>query len=858
MKTFPSTLAVCAVVLLPWLTAATTLQGADRSEAAPRVYRERIEPHWFADDDRFWYRNELRGGAREFVLVDAAAGTRQPAFDHVSVAAALANLTGEPVQAGHLPVERLEYAADGRSLLLQGPTGAWRLDLETGAVVEEPGKRREPESLPAERQPRPSGRTGPETAITFINRLTAEVALFWIDTEGDRRPYGTLKPGEEKRQHTFAGHVWLVTRNGTTVAVFEGTEQPARAEIDGRSADPIRRPRQRETRDDAQAAVVASPDERQEAFVRDHNLWLRQRSSRSEVALSYDGNPGHSFRRDVSRDRLMGMAYERQDPPATLPEVFWSPDSTRLVAFQTRSVPERRVHLIESSPRDQLQPNLQSYPYLKPGDAIPDKTPRLFDVVARKEILLSSSLFPNPWSIANLRWTADSARFTFVYNQRGHQVLRVVAVDAATGEARAVVEEQSPTFIDYSGKFLCEWVSDDELLWMSERDGWNHLYLYDVPGGRVKRQVTHGPWVVRRLVHLDRDQRQIWFEAAGILPGQDPYHVHLARADLDNGQVITLTEGDGTHTVQWSPDRRFFIATWSRVDLPPVHELRRSKDGRLLCHLESGDAEDVLAARGGFPQRFNAPGRDGKTAIYGILHRPRDFDPARQYPVVECIYAGPHGFHVPKAFRAVYRHQERIADRGFVVVQIDGMGTSGRSKAFHDVCWRNLKDAGFPDRIAWLRAAAQQHPELDLSRVGIYGGSAGGQNALAALLWHGDFYRVAVADCGCHDNRMDKIWWNEQWMGWPVGPHYAANSNVENAHRLQGNLLLIVGELDKNVDPASTLQVVGALQRANKQFEFQIIVGAGHGAAETTYGSQLRADFLVRHLQPGPAHTAAP
>jgi dipeptidyl-peptidase 4 len=845
------------MVLLSWLTALTTLHGADRSEEAPRVYRERIDPNWFSGNDRFWYRNDMRGGGRNFVVVDAVAGTRQPAFDHAMVAAALSALIGEPVEAERLPVETLDYAEDGRSLLLRGPANAWRLVMETGQVIEEIEARRRPESLPVESQPRPSGRTGPETSVTFINRLAAEVAIFWIDLDGDRRSYGTLEPAEEKRQHTFAGHVWLITRDGKNVGVFEATEQPARAEIDGRAADAVRRAGRREPREEASATVMASSDGRWEAFVRDHNLWVRQLDPRAEFALSYDGSSGRSFRRDVTRDRLIGMGYEKPDLPATLPEVFWSPDSTRLVAFQTRSVPERRVQLVESSPRNQLQPLLQSYPYLKAGDAIPETTLRLFDVAARREIVLSSALFADPWSITEVRWAADSGHFTFVYNQRGHQVLRVLTVDAATGATRAVVEEQSSTFINYSGKFLCEWVSDDELLWMSERDGWNHLYLYDLPGDRLKRQVTQGPWVVHKLVHLDRSQRQVWFEAGGILPGQDPYHLHLVRADLDNGNVTVLTEGDGTHTIQASPDRRFFIDTWSRVDLPPVHELRRSEDGRLLCALETADAEAVRTARGRFPERFAAPGRDGQTQIYGIMHRPRDFDPARRYPVVECIYAGPHSWHVPKAFRAVYRHQERIADRGFVVVQIDGMGTSGRSKAFHDVCWRNLKDAGFPDRIAWMRAAAERHSEFDLSRVGIYGGSAGGQNALAALLWHGDFYRAAVADCGCHDNRMDKIWWNEQWMGWPVGPQYAENSNVENAHRLEGDLLLIVGELDKNVDPASTLQVVGALQRANKDFEFQIIVGAGHGAAETTYGSRLRADFFARHLQPEPSDNPA-
>jgi dipeptidyl aminopeptidase/acylaminoacyl peptidase len=179
---------------------------------------------------------------------------------------------------------------------------------------------------------------------------------------------------------------------------------------------------------------------------------------------------------------------------------------------------------------------------------------------------------------------------------------------------------------------------------------------------------------------------------------------------------------------------------------------------------------------------------------------------------------------------------------------MDGMGTSHRSKAFHDVCWKNLGDSGFPDRIAWIRAAAAKYRELDLTRVGIYGGSAGGQSSTRALLAHGDFYHVAVSDCGCHDNRMDKIWWNEQWMGWPIGPHYAEQSNVTQAHRLTGKLLLIVGELDRNVDPSSTMQVASALVKADKDFDLLVIPGAGHGSAETPYGRRRRADFLVRHL----------
>jgi dipeptidyl aminopeptidase/acylaminoacyl peptidase len=247
------------------------------------------------------------------------------------------------------------------------------------------------------------------------------------------------------------------------------------------------------------------------------------------------------------------------------------------------------------------------------------------------------------------------------------------------------------------------------------------------------------------------------------------------------------------------------------------------------------------------PEPFAAKGRDGKTDIFGVIYRPSHFSPKKKYPVVEAIYAGPHGQFVPKDFGAFHGPQ-RLAELGFIVVQIDGMGTNWRSKAFHDVCWKNLKDAGFPDRIAWMQAAAIKYPFMDLFRVGIYGGSAGGQNAMRAVLDHADFYKAAAADCGCHDNRMDKVWWNEAWMGWPVDESYAKNSNVTDAHKLGGKLLLTVGMLDRNVDPSSTMQVVDALIKADKDFEFIAFPSGGHGAGGSPYGTRRREEFFVQHL----------
>jgi dipeptidyl aminopeptidase/acylaminoacyl peptidase len=387
----------------------------------------------------------------------------------------------------------------------------------------------------------------------------------------------------------------------------------------------------------------------------------------------------------------------------------------------------------------------------------------------------------------------------------------------------------------------------NELIWMSERDGWNHLYLYDTAAGQVKNQITKGEWVVRGVDRVDDEKRQIWFRAGGIRPGQDPYYIHYARINFDGTGLTIFTEGNGNHQALFSPDGKYLVDTWSRVDMAPVVEVRNSADGKKVLELERGDMSALVASGWQIPERFVAKARDGATDIYGVVFRPTNFEPAKKYPVVEQIYAGPQGSFVPKAFSAAHGPQS-MAELGFILVQIDGMGTNNRSKAFHDVCWKNLADAGFPDRILWMKAAAAKYPYMDLTRVGIYGGSAGGQNAVGGLLLHPDFYKVGAADCGCHDNRMDKVWWNEQWMGYPVGPHYAEQSNVTLAPRLKGKLLLIVGELDTNVDPASTMQVVKALIKANKDFDLLVVPGGGHGAGGSPYGRRKQRDFFVRNL----------
>ncbi|HYG24049.1 MAG TPA: DPP IV N-terminal domain-containing protein [Verrucomicrobiae bacterium] len=820
------------------------------TNSSPRVYRDRVEANWFADaagkTNRFWYRVAIARGEHAFVVVDAQEGTRAPAFDHARVAQELARQAGAGISSNQLPIDALDFLRDGKTMKFRSAGTDWILNLETHALERSVAATSE-SSLPASRTPRPSVTTGAETSIRFENRLPRELNFFWIDPDGNRQRYGTLRPGETREQHTYAGHVWMATeQNGDILAVFQAEARHGAAVIDGLVPAEPQRSRRSERAGRLSSSGGRSPDQNWEVIVRGHNLFLRDARNGKERQLTHDANPDSSYARNADAERSVELNYESRDPEAPIPEIYWAPDSKHFVAMRLKSGTQRRVYIVESSPEDQLQPKLISYPYLKPGDEVPIRKPHLFDVEQGRRIETSDALFSNPWSISDVRWDRDSRRFTFVYNQRGHQVLRVVAINADDGSSTSIVDEQSKTFINYSGKFFCEFMEESsELIWMSERDGWNHLYLYDARTGRVKNQITRGEWVVRSVDRVDREQRCIWLQVSGIRADEDPYHVHQARVNFDGTGFAVLTESDGTHSVQYSPDRTFAVVTWSRVDQPPVTELRRTRNGKIILKLEETDASELYASGWKPPERFVAKGRDGVTDIFGVIFRPKDFTPSRRYPVVENIYAGPQDSFAPKAFRTNYPHQ-KLADCGFIVVQLDGMGTANRSKKFHDICFKNLADAGFPDRILWIKAAAAKYSYMDLNRVGIYGTSAGGQNALRGMLDHGDFYKACVSDSACHDNRMDKIWWNEQWMGWPVDESYVKSSNVADAHKLRGKLLLMTGELDRNVDPASTMQVVNALVKADRDFEMLIVPNVGHGAARSPYGGRKLQEFFVR------------
>jgi dienelactone hydrolase len=826
------------ILILAFFTTLAHAQGTradyDRANALPGdwgslVRNAEVRVRWLTPTYPV-YQYDLPDGSSEWRTVDLETGETNPALDMDRIAAQLSELDVDDaprvtwfdaIQRGDEPLTIV--------FTLQDQPGIWAVNadatdlrrLETSEIPEEIGLKR----INTDR----SRGGGPRTSVFVLNAHDEPVEFQWLDSSGTSHTYATLEPGQSHRQGTYTNHAWRVrTTSGTTLGVYLATEDPG--------------------------VIIATEPPKSEHI--EH--------SRGKGRQPWPGvdSPSGSYTVSFPRGRLTirnnnsGRTTKPAEPleePFEYEGVHWSPDSTKFVSMRVERAPRRQVHIVESTPDertpDELQPELVTFDYVKPGDPIDQPKPALFVADSLfKEIEIDNSPIGDTWSVNRIEWTPDSSAFYYLYNERGHQALRVVRVDAETGESKVIIDETSDTFINYSDKTYLNILHDrNEIIWMSERSGWNHLYRFDATTGELLNPITEGEWVVRSVDHFDAESGMLRLRMMGYHKDQDPYHIHFACVNIDGTGFTLLTEGDGTHDIEFSPDGAYYTDRYSRVDLPPVLELRRTSDASKIATLAEADWSELRSAGWNPPERFVAKGRDGETDIWGFVQKPTNFDPSTSYPVIESIYAGPHGQHVPKSF-SIWRGSRSLAELGFITVHIDGMGTNWRSKSFHDVAWKNIKDAGFPDRIAWMKAAAKDRPWMDIDRVGIYGVSAGGQNAMAALLWHNDFYDAAVADCGCHDNRMDKIWWNEAWMGYPIDASYSASSNRDNAHLLEGDLLITVGELDRNVDPASTTQVVDALIRADKDFEFINFPGLGHGTIGSPYGQRRMRDFFVRSL----------
>lgn len=590
-----------------------------------------------------------------------------------------------------------------------------------------------------------------------------------------------------------------------------------------------------------------SPDDKWAAFVKNHNLFIRYVPTGAVSQMTSDGVQDYDYATNLPS--LHAMVHAGTQDVNQGPVVFWSPDSSKLVTYRIDSRKAGRFTSLQYVPPDQLRPKAFTYVYPLPGEVLPSVEAFILDVKSAKLTPVKTPPLEVSFdSGPDYVWFKDSKRFHYEYNERGFKAFELRVVDAETGEQSVLVREQSGQYVDPGESFYRFLEGSGEILWASERDGWNQLYLYSGKNGKLLNQVTQGPWVVRHIVAVDEKNRKVYFLAGGREKEEDPYQTHLYSIGLDGKSLTLLSPENANHTAALSPDFEYFVDNYSRPDLPGASVLRRTKDGSEVCVLVKGDASELLATGWKYPEPFHGHATDGKTDIYGLIWRPSNFDPSKKYPVIEHVYTGPQAFFTPKTFAsAVHRGSlQAVAELGVVVVMMDGRGTSGRSRAFHEFSYRNLGGA-FEDHVALIKQMAEKYPYMDVNRVGIFGTSAGGYGAAHAMLVFPDFYKVGVTISADHDARLDKTWWNELYQGYPVQDDYVAQSNVTMAARLQGHLLIEHGDVDDNVHPAETMRFVDALINANKSFDMLFVPNMPHGE-KNDYLVRRRWDYFVQNL----------
>ncbi len=712
------------------------------------VYGASVQPNWLPGD-RFWYRSTLPGGA-EFILVDAAAGTRGPAFDHERLAAALSTATGDAFEPLGLPFRTFELSGDGGTL----------------------------------------------TAGVGESRLRCDLSAY------------RCAPAAPAPQ---------TDRN-----------------------------------------AITSPDGRMAAFIRDHNLWVRDLETGAESPLTTDGIEDYGYATN-------NAGWVRRDSPVLL----WSPGSDMIATFQHDA---RGVGMMHMTTTRVGRPELASWRYPLPGDSLIFRISRVVIHVGdpaggRPHRVVRLRMPPDPHRSSitdhvagpggvflDVEWSADGSQLAFVSNSRDHRRAQLRVADPETGVVRDVLEETEETFFE-SGSGTVNWrvlKDSDEVVWFSKRHNWGHLYMYDLGSGQLRSRITTGDWNVRQLLRVDEEARMLYFTGTGRESG-DPYFQYLYRIGMDGSGLALLTPDSANHTVSLSPSGKYFIDSHSRPDTPPVTVLR-DMDGNVVLELERADISELLATGWRPPEPFVVKARDGATDLYGLMYRPTRFDPSRSYPVVNYLYPGPQSGSVgSRSFRASRGDKQAIAELGFIVVEVDAMGTPGRSKAFHDTYYGNMGDNGLPDQVGMIRQLGARHPWMDLERVGIWGHSGGGFASTAGILRYPDFYKVAVSQAGNHDNRSYEDDWGEKWQGLletrPDGTtNYDNQANQLIAGNLKGRLLLAHGTMDTNVPVYGTLLVVDALIAADKDFDLIMMPNRGHGFGNEPYMMRRRWDYFVRHL----------
>ncbi len=602
---------------------------------------------------------------------------------------------------------------------------------------------------------------------------------------------------------------------------------------------------------------AASPDGKSEAFIRDWNLWLRDVASGKETQLTTDGKPDYGYATD-------NAGWKHTDNAV----VVWSPDSKKIATFQQDQRKTRSMTLVGTNVG---APKVEQWKYPFAGD--PDVTMIervVIDLSGDKPQLVRLQMPPdqhrstcsddivcdNGWE--DVQWAKDGKTLAFVSTDRGHKSAQLRVADAATGAVRDVYKEtvatqyqSAPALASVNWRYLPE---SNEFIWFSQKSDWGHLYLHDLASGKLKRQITSGDWNVTDIAHIDAATRTLWFRGVGREQGEDPYFVHFYKVGLDGGEVQALTPESGNHTVTVAEDGKHFVDSYSSTSVPPVTVLRDA-DGKQLAELARADIARLKAAGWVAPEDIKVKARDGKTDLYGLMFKPSNFDASKKYPVVLYIYPGPQvGSVGRRGFAPSRADHQALAELGFIVVAIDGMGTPLRSKSFQDAWYGNMVDNTLPDQVAGLKQLAARYPWFDISRLGIWGHSGGGNATATAMFNYPDFFKVGISESGNHDNLTYEDDWAERYHGLlqkkdDGTSNYTGQDNAAAAKNLKGKLFLIHGMMDDNVPPQSTLLVVDALMKANKDFDLLLLPHARHGyGKDGYYVMRRRWDYFVKNL----------
>jgi len=729
------------------------------------VYRSGVRPTWLADE-RFWYRNTTVEGS-EFVLVDPAKGTREPAFDHAKLAAALSTVSGAKYDGAHLPFQSFTFSPDSVSVSFTAGDKAWKCDRQGVGCAIDPNP---PPAVPGGGGGR-GGRGG--------------------------RGGGGGRGGEG-------------------------------------------------------GGAALSPDRKSSVFIRDNNLWMRDVATNKETQLTTDGEKDFGYATDNAGWTASNNAV-----------VLWSPDSKKIATYQQDQRGVGEMYLVNTTVG---HPTLQAWKYPLPGDKIVTTIQRVvIDVTVPKVVRLQMPPDQHRSTLCDdikcggtmdVQWNSDGTQLMFVSTSRDHKVEDLKIADASTGAVRDVLEEKTATFYE-SGNGRMNWhylPDSNEFIWFSEQSNWGQLYLYDLTTGKLKNQITTGEGNVTQINRLDEKNRVIYFLGVGKEKGRDPYFTHLYSVGFDGKNQKLLTPDDGNHSIEWSPSFKYFIDTYSKPDVPPVAALRDSS-GKLVTPLEKADISKLLESGWKPPQPITMKARDGVTDIYGLMFKPTNLDPAKKYPIINHIYPGPQTGSVGSRNFSVARGDcQALAELGFVVVEIDGMGTPSRSKKFHEAYFGDMGDNTLPDQVAGMKELARKYPWIDIDKVGIYGHSGGGYATAGAMFHYPDFFKVGISESGNHDNREYEDDWAEKWMGLdekkPGGNSpYDNQANQNFAKNLKGHLLLAHGTVDNNVPPYNTLLVVSELIKANKDFDLILFPNRQHGyGPDSSYMTRRRWDYFVRYL----------